>query len=514
MLVWSLEMLAMPDLPLPRDVRKAIDLLQSDLGRHWKVTELADMCGVPRRSLEKHFRRFVGFSPLEFLRNERFDQVRRKLLRASPELNVTEIATGCGFNHLGRFALIYRNRYGESPSDTIRWGRIAGAAKSSAFRVAAQFERPALAVFPFTLVGPGSGRVSDLGNELAAALGRTGWVKIVPAPTGRYHLHGNVIDDGRGSLRIRMTLLDQSTRRYIWADCSECSVSLDPTSRDWLSTLAVGALRSVVRDAEINRASHNDPAHLSAWGLTVRALPMVLSADQKAYGAALELLERAMELAPRDPLPMSLAAWCHGLRAGHHFTNHPEAERNDALRLASNASCLSAGDPVADTMLSAAYMLAHDLDSSESHARRALAIDGGSAWGWGRVGWVYAYRGEAARAIESCQIAQALGPADPLGFLWSIGIAAANFELGHYDRAVTWYQRALSGQPKVIWINRFLAPALVMADRKEDARRSMSALRSNFPDLTIGQVRDGLPHTTRLLDRVAEGLASLGMPHS
>jgi AraC-like DNA-binding protein len=327
-------MLVMAGRPLPRDVTKAIDLLRSDLGRLWRITELAAMCGVPRRTLEKHFKHFAGCSPLEFLRNERFDQVRRKLSHASPEMNVTEIATECGFNHRGRFALIYRGRYGESPSDTIRWGRIPIGAKPPAFRMAAPSE-----------------------------------------------------------------------------------------------------------------------------------LPMVLSADQKAHSAALELLERAMELAPRDPLQMSLAACCHGLRAGHHFTNHPEAERDDALRLASNASILSAGDPVADTMLSAAFMLAHDLHSAESHARRALAVDGGSAWGWGRVAWVYAYRGEAARAIESCQFAHVLAPADPLSFLWSIGIAAANFELGHYDRAVGWYQRALAGQPKVVWINRILAPALVMPDR-------------------------------------------------
>jgi len=30
----------------------------------------------------------------------------------------------------------------------------------------------------------------------------------------------------------------------------------------------------------------------------------------------------------------ALAAWCHGLRAGHHFTTHPQRERDAALSLA------------------------------------------------------------------------------------------------------------------------------------------------------------------------------------
>jgi AraC-like DNA-binding protein/tetratricopeptide (TPR) repeat protein len=500
--------------PLPRDVKKAIGILQGDPARPWKIGELAHLCEVPRRALEKHFRSFVGSAPLEFLHTERFDQARRKLLSAPPGANVTKIASECGFGHLGRFALAYRERYGESPSDTLRWGRIPATAKSSAFHLAASSDRPALAVFPFKLIGQGAADVGDIGYEIAAALCRTGWIKVVPPPNGRYHLHGCVTDDASGRLRIKMTLLDRSSRQYIWADFAECAVGNDSRSQDWISSLAVGALRSVVRDAEINRATSKDPIERTAWGLSMRALPMVLAADPAAHGTAIELLDMAMELAPRDPVPMSLAAWCHGLRAGHHFTDHPQTERDDALRLASDASRLSAGDPMADTMLSAAYMLAHDLAAAEAHARRALAIDGGSAWGWGRLAWVHAYRGETAETVECCQIAHALAPADPLGFLWSIGIAAANFEVGRHEVAVRWYQRALAEQPKAVWVNRFLASALVQADKRDCAQQSMAALQHAFPDLTIAQVRTGLPHTSRLLDSVAQGLASLGMPLS
>jgi len=321
-----------------------------------------------------------------------------------------------------------------------------------------------------------------------------------------------VRDDGHGKLRIKLMLLERSANRYIWADYSECAVGIVSGSKDWLTSLAVGALRCVLRNAEIIRATGTEFTQPTAWDLSMRALPIVLAADPSAHGTAIELLGRAMEFAPHDPVPVSLAAWCYGMRAGHHFTNHPQIDREDALRLASDASYLSAGNPLAETMLSAAYMLAHDLVAAENHARRALAIDGGSAWGWGRLAWVHAYRGEATKAIECCHIAHALAPADPLGYLWSIGIAASHFELGHFDRAVDWYRRALAGQPKATWINRFLAPASALANKIDDAQQSIGALRSAFPDLTIAQIRTGLPHTTLLLDRVAEGLAGLGMP--
>jgi AraC-like DNA-binding protein len=500
--------------PLPRDVKKALDLLHGDPGRAWKIDEIARLCDVPRRTLEKHFKRFLGCAPLKFLHTERFEQVRRKLLRAPPGANVMQIASDCGFNHVGRFALTYRSRYGESPSETLNWGRIPAATSASSFRLPSLWDRPTLAVFPFDQVGSAVADVDDIGNEIAGALCRTGWIKILLPPAGRYHLHGCVRNDGSGRLRLRMTLIERPANRYIWAESVEFGGGHDAEYQDWLSSLAASALRSIVRDAEIDRVAGKDPAQLTAWELSMRALPMVIAADPAAHAAALELLDRAVELTPRDPLPMALAAWCHGLRAGHHFTCQLQTERAQALRLASAASILSAGDPMADTMLSAAYMLAHDLPAAEAHARRALATDGGSAWAWGRLGWVHAYRGEAKEAIEHCQIAHALAPADPLGFVWSIGIAAANFELGRYDHAVRSYQRALADQPKAIWINRFLSPALELAGKKEDAKQSLLTLERAFPDLTIAQVRNGLPHTSVLLDRVAEGLGNLGMPVS
>jgi hypothetical protein len=48
---------------------------------------------------------------------------------------------------------------------------------------------------------------------------------------------------------------------------------------------------------------------------------MVMAADPAAHENAIELLEKAMELAPRDPVPLALGAWRRAQRAGHHFTH-------------------------------------------------------------------------------------------------------------------------------------------------------------------------------------------------
>ena len=53
------------------------------------------------------------------LRAARFERARDELRRSEPEATVTDVATRWGFDHMGRFAVEYRRRFGESPSQTL-----------------------------------------------------------------------------------------------------------------------------------------------------------------------------------------------------------------------------------------------------------------------------------------------------------------------------------------------------------------------------------------------------------
>src|SRR2546425_13302188 len=99
----------------PRLLKKALDLVEADPARAWTVGEIASACGVRRRTMQRHFHRFVGRTPTQFVRDLRLDKARQELMRALGPVSVADIAGRCGFNHLGRFAAQYRERYGESP---------------------------------------------------------------------------------------------------------------------------------------------------------------------------------------------------------------------------------------------------------------------------------------------------------------------------------------------------------------------------------------------------------------
>jgi AraC-like DNA-binding protein len=104
-----------------RPVSQAVELLRNNPAHPWTVTELAAEVSLSVRSLQEGFRRSLNTAPMAYLRQLRLEKVHEELRTAAPgTLSVTEVAAHWGFAHLGRFAAVYRIKFSEHPSDTLR----------------------------------------------------------------------------------------------------------------------------------------------------------------------------------------------------------------------------------------------------------------------------------------------------------------------------------------------------------------------------------------------------------
>jgi tetratricopeptide (TPR) repeat protein len=157
--------------------------------------------------------------------------------------------------------------------------------------------------------------------------------------------------------------------------------------------------------------------------------------------------------------------------------------------------------------------LLHDLDTADLVIRKALSVDGGSAWAWSRSGWIDVYKGDVDAAIERFKIALDLAPQDALAFNSLVGIGCAHFQAGRYLDAARWQERALAEHPSAIWVHRTLCPAYVLAGAEPAARRSLAALRERYPELTVTEIQQGLPPLPRSFrDRLVDALLTVGLP--
>jgi AraC-like DNA-binding protein len=107
-----------------RLVRHAIELCEAS-SQLISVPDLATACGVSTRVLELGFRETLRTTPSRFMRQNRMNRVRKELLTSDRASNsVTDILKRWGVSELDRFAVEYKNLFGESPSTTLGCGSV------------------------------------------------------------------------------------------------------------------------------------------------------------------------------------------------------------------------------------------------------------------------------------------------------------------------------------------------------------------------------------------------------
>ncbi len=494
---------------LPRGVRRALDLMQSAAQRDVGIAELAAAAGLSGRALQRQFRTFLGKTPLEALHDIRFESARRQLLHGATGMKVMDVALRCGFPHFGRFSIEYRRRYGETPSQTLK--RQATFFNTISTRVLPPIfdERPALTIGPIETVPDHGEAVRDIEGELSTALTRAGVAVSNRAGSARYHLAG-MIRETAGQARLIFRLVDRETGRHLWAHRAETPLGVAAFDEQ-LATRIAAALHPTLRSAEINRALGKKDSELDAQDLALRAMPGVLSLDAEGNARALHLLNRAMELDPDHALSAALAAWVHGQRSIYLFTSDP-AEHARAVELARRALTARA-DPTVLVVVGSALSVLHDIDAAEQVIGKALATGTSLAWAWSRSGWIDAYKGNDESAIEKFKIALELAPDDSLAFNSMFGIGCSHFNAGRYRESASWQARALVEHPSSAWIHRTLCAAHALGGEKVEARRSLSALRQEHPDLTLARVMADFPPLPEAYrDRVFEAMHGLGLP--
>ena len=100
--------------------RRAIEVADANVGPVMVAT-LCSQLRVSPSTLENAFKTVTGVTPHAFFLRRRLNAARNVLLREDPAgRRVTDVATELGFSELGRFAVRYREMFGETPSETLR----------------------------------------------------------------------------------------------------------------------------------------------------------------------------------------------------------------------------------------------------------------------------------------------------------------------------------------------------------------------------------------------------------
>jgi AraC-like DNA-binding protein len=511
--------------PLPQRVNRALTYMRGHAAETITLPGLAAACGTPQRTLLKQFKRFVGLSPLAYLRRLRLNLARSALQRRDCETAISEIAISYGFTHLGRFAMEYRRAFGESPSTTRQRARDCGRDDASLPAPTVWREKPVLLVVPFrteTLQEHVEAR--DLMERLGATLSRMRIATVTlvhpsRAPSfsaGRqrdggtqYALMGRLrrVDD---RTRVIVRLLDIDADRHLWGDSFDGSENDPFALQDRVVDGVLCGAVSNIADAELGRVQRKDPRDCAAHDLATQALPLILAARLPSTLKAMVLLERAIELDPSEPLAVALLACCHGQLALNFGTSSPLTSRAEVERLARRAALLDSGDPLVTTARAMAMSMSWQCQEAHSLAVRAVAMDPTSTWAWERRGFTGLCGGEHPDELigEYTRALQLRGPDWPQVICF-MGMASAHRSAGRLREAEAWARKALAENPDMASTHRWEARyAFDIGDRARMAH-AVERMRRLHPEASISLLAACDPCAdTRWLD----ALGGAGLP--
>lgn len=345
--------------------------------------------------------------------------------------------------------------------------------------------------------------------------GRSVDVRQVAKELGvRYVLEGSVRKSG-SRVRITGQLIDAATGVHLWADRFDGALEDVFDLQDKITDSVVGAIEPTLRKVEMERVRRRPAENLDAYDLYLRALPQVYAFRPNDNLAALELLEKAIELDPAYAPALAYAAWCHEQRLVRGWSPVGQDDVRTATALAHRAIAAGGGDAMA--LVTAGFvlvMVARDYDAGLDAARRALELNPGSGFVAMLSSAALVFGGDPEEALVHAERAMALSPLDP-GFFMFLTIAGlAHFLNGRPEPALELAKKSASLYPDwdtTYWV---LVSAYVRLGRMAEARATLARLVSLSPGLTVSGARQRLPiRNPASLDLILDGFCKAGLPN-
>ena len=387
-------------------------------------------------------------------------------------------------------------------------------------------EKPSIAVLPFINMSgdPEQEYFSDgMSEDIITALSKVKWffviarnssftykgktldVKQVGRELGvRYVLEGSVRKAGN-RVRITAQLINAISGAHVWAERYDRELADIFAVQDEITERVVAAIQPQLYAAEGIRAKRKTPESLDAWECVVRALSLMNTRAESDVDAARELLNKAIMIDPTYAQAHALFSFVTTLQV-HLGWKRPSENLPLAFDSAQRAIALDSESDWGHVALG--YMLLWSGHAADGFAEyeKALAHNPNFAIAHYLTALALCYLGRSEDALAHAEQAERLSPRDLLS-RGNAGVfnnvrATACFVAGRYRDGISFSQKALAENPRLIPAYRILVINHALAGSVDEARAVLQRLKIIQPDFSLKWVEEvGLSPWTREEDR-------------
>jgi adenylate cyclase len=369
-------------------------------------------------------------------------------------------------------------------------------------------DKPSIAVLPFMdLSGHGEQDYFAEGMvaEIATGLSRFRSLFVIssgtslayrgdkrgPKPIGRelgvrYLVEGSIRRSGE-RVRIGAEVVDAADGQQVWAEKFDGVMDDIFGLQDEIAQAIASQVELSITTAEVNRVARRAPADQTTYDLYLRArylyLRQTTDAIQEAGRCIDEMLTRDPDFAP------ALALDCGRSSLWSFSPDNPEREdaRRRAVDSGRRAVSLAPEDSEVLAVVATSFvLLGENIHVAADMAKRAVALNPGSAMAWFADGSVKVCVGESQAALASLETGLRLDPRSPFLPTFRLFQGDCLFFLHRFGEAIAAYADILQVVPTHWGATAMTAACHAQEGRLFDARALLGRVPAPFLETAIG----------------------------
>jgi len=105
-------------------VRTVEEYIEANIDQPLRLEDLVSLTGLSIRTIQETFKKHRGYTPSQFLREQRLLLAHKILQESPPDSSILSIALSCGFATHAHFSECYKKRFGVTPLESQKKSRF------------------------------------------------------------------------------------------------------------------------------------------------------------------------------------------------------------------------------------------------------------------------------------------------------------------------------------------------------------------------------------------------------
>ncbi len=295
-------------------------------------------------------------------------------------------------------------------------------------------------------------RVGEIAQELGA----------------RYILEGSVRKAGK-RLRISAQLIDAQTDHHVWAERFDRQLEDVFDIQDEITNRIAATIVPELEHFEHKRSTVKRTEDLNAWDYYLRGMETFHNETCEGTAASMRMFQSAVDLDPSYCDAWARLGWCHARLVMFDCVDDREASLKLGFEAARKAVALDDGSALAHISLGTVHIWNEETAHGLGEAQIALQLNPNFAIAAMAVGNRLDLMGKTEEGIAQMERGLTLNPRDPNRWRYMAYLSRACVSMGEYQRATDWARKAVLLRPDLPEALFRCAVCLAHLDEVEEA---------------------------------------------